>query len=71
MSELPKGEEERCATCSYSLGAHRKQPPERSQFVCDLYLDGNPGAVPKSSHVRPKRPPNFFQFFALNEVAEK
>ncbi len=26
---------------------------------------------PAASHTRPKRPPNFFQFFALNEVAEK
>lgn len=53
-------EEERCPVCSYSLAAHRKQPPERSQFVCDLYLGGDTGVIPKWSRVRPKIEPKFF-----------
>lgn len=60
MSQLPQLEEERCPVCSYSLAAHRKQPPERSQFVCNLYLDGDAGVVPQANHFRPRRDPRFF-----------
>lgn len=53
-------EEERCTVCSYSLAAHRKQPPERSQFVCGLYLEGDAGVIAKTSRVKPKLKPPFF-----------
>lgn len=65
---MSRPEEERCTVCSYSLAAHRKQPPERSQFVCSLYLEGDAGAVPKGTRVRPRIEP---KFFGLREVPEK
>lgn len=65
---MSRRDEERCSVCSYSLGAHRKQPPERSQFVCNLYLEGDAGAVPQGTRVRPRIEP---KILALREVHEK
>ena len=60
MTAAPKVDEERCPVCSYTLAAHRKQPPERYQFICDLYLGGDAGPVPRASHTKPKVPVKFF-----------